>query len=51
MGCAECGCVINGEKRVRVCDKPDCCCQDLPTIDKPGVAQTHTNRPNDRPPP
>ena len=30
MGCAECGCVIEGGLRVIVCDEDCCNCRELP---------------------
>lgn len=30
MGCANCGCVVEGGVRVVVCHRPDCCCGHLP---------------------
>jgi hypothetical protein len=28
--CAECGCLVDRGVVVRRCDRPDCCCADLP---------------------
>lgn len=33
--CADCGCLVNRGVRERMCDDPECCCQNLPIAKPP----------------